>query len=95
MSDSDADEDLAYPMVHGVSNVDFVKLSLLYSLIKITVKDLLYLGNLRLIKANIFQINQMIRMINLKVNENKSHKIPLSNFFLSQIVKDVIKLEMR
>ncbi len=28
-------------------------------------------------------------MINLKANENKAHKIPLSNFFLSQIVKDV------
>ncbi len=34
----------------------------------------LFLGNLWLIKSSIFQINQMIRVINLKVNENKTHK---------------------
>ena len=28
----------------------------------------------RLIKSSIFQINQMIQMINLKVSENKAHK---------------------
>jgi hypothetical protein len=37
---------------------------------------MLFLGNLWLIKSNIFQINQVIRMINLKVNENKAHKMP-------------------
>ena len=30
-----------------------------------------------------------------KSNKNKTHKSLLSNFFLSQIVKDVIILEMR
>jgi hypothetical protein len=45
-------------------------------------------------KANIFQINQVIRMINLKVNEIKLIQIPLSNFFLSLIVKDDIIIEM-
>ncbi len=56
---------------------------------------MLFLGNLWLMKSSIFQINQLIRIINLKVNENKAHKIPLSNFFYSQIVKDVIILEIR
>jgi hypothetical protein len=40
---------------------------------------LLFLGNMWLIKANIFQTNQMI---NLKVNENKAHKIPVSLLLL-------------
>ena len=36
--------------------------------------DMLFFGSLWLIKSNIFQNNQVIRMINLKVNENKTHK---------------------
>jgi hypothetical protein len=34
-------------------------------------------------------------MINQKVNEIKLIQIPLSNFFLSQIVKDDITVEIR
>jgi len=34
-------------------------------------------------------------MINPKVNENKAHTNPLSNFFLSQFVNDGIILEIR
>ena len=39
-----------------------------------TNNGMLFLGNLWLIKSSIFQNNQMIRMINLKANENKAHK---------------------
>jgi hypothetical protein len=37
----------------------------------------------------------MIRMINLKANENKADKSQLSYFFLAQNVIDVIILELR
>jgi hypothetical protein len=37
-------------------------------------KKVLFLGNLLAYKSSIFQNNQMIRMISLKANENKTHK---------------------